>query len=190
MRIRRILPETIIICFVLNSCHSNDNIQQTNETNTTSEVYESKPSEKILQPDSIDAIRTQIESLQLPGSEILTKYLREKIKQKWSKIHFYVQEDVIVKIKTYPHATISKRTEEFYANKDGLLMVVIDDNGNEEESKDINETEKLYYFDRGKLIKEVNKEVNGEYTVRHSDAEELLSEFNEYVEIYRSPNKY
>jgi len=77
----------------------------------------------------VDSKRTEIEALNAKPIEISTKQLREKTKQKWSKIHFYTQKNELVKIKTYPYEGISKRTEEFYVNHAKLILVVIEDDG-------------------------------------------------------------
>jgi hypothetical protein len=94
-----------------------------------------------------------------------------------------------MKVKTYPYTEISKRTEEFYANKEGLKLVVIEDNGEGEKGKPKDQLDKMYYFSSDKLIKEVSNQKESEYTVKESDAEELLSEFNEYLDIYKSTKK-
>ncbi len=139
--------------------------------------------------EGINKMRTAIEALEINPFEISTSGLREKTKQKWSKIHFYVQNDVVIKVKTYPYSEISKRTEEFYANKDGLALVVIEDDGEGSKGKPKNELDKMYYFNNGKPIKELNKEAESEYTIKTSDAEELLAEYEEYLDIYKKAKK-
>lgn len=139
--------------------------------------------------EKIDQFRTETEALSIKPIEVLSTNLREKTKQKWSKIHFYVNNDVVVKIKTYPYKEISKRTEEFYANKTGLLLAVIEDNGEGAKGKPKNEIDKLYYFNGDKLIKELTKGGEKEFNVRNSDAEELLVEFKEYMDIYTKTKK-
>ena len=139
--------------------------------------------------EDLDAMRSAIESLEITPVEVTTSGLREKIKQKWSNIHFYVQNDKVVKVKTYPYPEISKRTEEFYANEDGLVLVVIEDDGEGTKGKSKNDIDKMYYFHKGKLLEELKKNEKSEYTVKESDAEELLSEFNEYLEIYAQQKK-
>jgi hypothetical protein len=143
------------------------------------------PEEAGLSVEDIDQIRADIEALELEAVEVTTSNLRAKTKQKWSKIHFYVKDGSIVKIKTYPYANLSKRTEEFYANEKGLVLAVIEDNGEGGKGKPKNELDKLYYFSGGILIKEINKEENTEYTIKESDAEELQSEFKEYLDVYK-----
>lgn len=171
---------------LLFSCGTTENNEK---KEVKSELKEEVPSNSKINEisiEKIDEIRLEIESLSITPLELATTDLREKIKQKWSKIHFYVENDVVVKIKTYPHSEISKRTEEFYSNKDGLLLVVIEDNGEGDKGKEKSEIDKMYYFNGTKFIKEINKEQNSEFTIKESDAEELLSEFNEYIDIYKS----
>ena len=100
-----------------------------------------------------------------------------------------MKDNQVVKVKTYPYTEISKRTEEFYTNEDGLVLAVIEDNGDGEKGKPNDEIDKMYYFDSGNLIKEVSSQKEDEHSIKASDAEELLSEFNEYIEIYNQANK-
>jgi len=153
---------------------------------------ENQITETFLNVDSliqvIDQKRSEIEKLTIPPIELSTKNLREKIKQKWSKIHFYVQNNQVIKIKTYPYPEITKRTEEFYASEKGLILVVIEDNGEGKKGKSKDQIDKMYYFDNGKLIKEINNKNEVEYALKESDALELLSEFNEYLDIFKKNN--
>jgi hypothetical protein len=161
---------------------------------------EDKPSETVapqgeneINKDSIiseiDKKRSHIESLDVSPLEISTANLREKTKQKWSKIHFYQEGDGLVKIKTYPHTGISKRTEEFYVDKSKLILVVIEDDGTGPKGKSKSDLDKMYYFDNEKLIHELKSGGEAEYTIKNSDAEELLAEFYEYQEIFKKEKK-
>ncbi len=186
MKKNRLLIGIIVATVSLSSCNTAEN----NDVKKDAKENISKnPKDNELSVENIDKTRKRIESLQIKPFELSTKNLKEKIKQKWSKIHFYIENDVVVKVKTYPHPSISKRTEEFYANKDGLLLVVIEDNGEGKKGKENYEFDKMYYFNNNKKIKEINKEEKSEYTIRDSDAEELLSEFNEYLDVYQSTKK-
>ncbi|MFN4854497.1 MAG: hypothetical protein ACK5JC_08785 [Bacteroidota bacterium] len=135
---------------------------------------------------TIDANREKIEALTVKAIELSTKGMREKIKQKWSKMHFYVQDGMIVKIKTYPYENISTRTEEFYANADGLQMAVIEDHGEGPKGEAKEKLDKIYYFDKGVCIGEQKNNEENEYNIKHSDSEELFAEYNEYLEIFRN----
>lgn len=128
--------------------------------------------------------RKTIETELPEPSEILTNELREKIKQKWSKIHFYTQNGSVVRIKTYPHPSISKRTEEFYLENGKLILAVIQDA--EETKRGISEDEmdKMYFYKDGALVKETKNTEEEEYSIKESDGEELLQEVNEYLTIY------
>ncbi len=181
-----IIAGLLIATIGLSSCKSNESKEnQEVKTDPPKEVASPTSSNPVPSVEEIDSMRAEIESLQIEPVEVSTSGLREKTRQKWSKIHFYVQNDIVVRVKTYPHPEITKRTEEFYANEDGLLLVVIEDNGEGAKGKPKNELDKMYYFNNGQLINESKKAKVSEYTIKESDAEELLSEFNEYLEIYK-----
>jgi hypothetical protein len=171
------------------SCNSNSEENAKDQSSEqTSENNLETSTEATTSIEEIDQLRGEIESLDIVPVELSTAELREKIKQKWSKIHFYVKDNKVVKVKTYPHSEISKRTEEFYALEEVLALVVIEDNGDGDKGKAKSELDKMYYFDNGKLLKEVSNEKETEHTIKESDAEELLSEFNEYLELYKNTN--
>ncbi len=150
------------------------------------EMAEHKSAAPSLSMEEIDAIRAKVEGASIQPVELSTSEMREKIKQKWSKIHFYVENDAVVKIKTYPHSGISKRTEEFYAKDGALVLVVIEDNGEGPKGKSKDLLDKMYYFSNGEVIHEHSSKKEQEYTIKQSDAEELLAEFNEYLEIFKN----
>lgn len=134
--------------------------------------------------DSIDAKRENIESTIGEPLVVKTDSLRAKTKQKWKTIHFYAIDGKLARIKTYPYPEISERTEEYYVENDKLILAVIEDNGNSERGKSKEEVDKMYYFNDGSVLKEHHSEKENEYSVRDSDGEELLTEFNEYMEVY------
>jgi hypothetical protein len=190
MKKRIILSGLLIATMAIVSCNSNKEQKAEEQTSIQANVPKDEPSpEGQISVEEIDKLRAEIESFDIKPIEISTSTLREKIKQKWSKIHFYLKDSVIVKVKTYPHPSISKRTEEFYANKDGLLMVVIEDNGSAAKNQEKDMVDKMYYFNGDSLIKETNKGTESEYNVRNSDAEELMTEFKEYLDIYKKSKK-
>lgn len=177
---------------VLFSCNSSSEEKDINTTNSL-EIEELPVEEIALDTAEIiastDAKRLMIEGLEIEAMEVSTEGLRDKIKQKWSKIHFYANNGTLLKVKTYPYEGISKRTEEFYADIDGLILVVVEDNGDGPKGKSKDELDKMYYFNSGELLKELSKDSEEEYNIRNSDAEELLSEFKEYMVIYSEMNK-
>jgi len=121
--------------------------------------------------------------------EMSTADLRGKTKQKWEKIHFYTKDGQVVRIKTYPYAAISKRTEEFYFNNGNLVLAVVEDDGSKE-SEEESDMDKMYYFHDGEPIKEVNNaEGEKEYNTKDSDAEELHQEAKEYMDLYNNREK-
>lgn len=134
---------------------------------------------------SIDGYRTTVEENIGEGVEVSTHEMREKVKQKWSKIHFYTIGGNVVRIKTYPHENVSERTEEFYLKDGDLVLAVTEDNGEGERGKENENIDKMYYYHAGEMIKEINGEEKAEYSVKQSDAEELLSEVREYMEAYK-----
>lgn len=179
-----------IATLITAACNSNTTTEKTEspaQTQVTSEGDEgtSSTQEVNLSITEIDSIRAAIELLETEAIEISTANLREKIKQKWSRLHYYVQNEEVVKIKTYPYDGTSKRTEEFYANEDGLVLVVIEDNGDGPKGKSKDAIDKMYYFSNGELVQELKMNEKQEYSIRESDAEELQSEFNEYLEILK-----
>jgi hypothetical protein len=160
--------------------------EPTAETSADSTEQATAAAEAQLTIEAIDQIRAEIEAMTVAPVEISTAGLREKTKQKWSKLHFYVENNVVRKVKTYPHASVSNRTEEFYATANGLVLVVIEDDGTGAKGKSKEAIDKMYYFDNGRLLAEIGNETEAEHTIKESDAEELLSEFNEYLQVYTS----
>ncbi len=138
-------------------------------------------------PSSIDEKRTSIENAlsEMSPVELDTEGLRAQISQKWSKIHYYKKDGKIVRIKTYPHPGISKRTEEFYFENEALISVVIEDNGLDEKGKTESPKDRVYYFEDGVFIQEVNHSKEKEYSIKESDAERLLQEAGEYLDVLR-----
>lgn len=162
--------------------------QPSTETTTATATDTKTVTEPVVNTDSIvSLINTKRKNIEDSLGEpiiIETSNLREKIKQKWQKIHFYTSDNNVVRIKTYPYPSVTKRTEEFYLENNMPILVVIEDDGSGERGKQGEQIDKLYYFDNGQVIKEVSSGKETEYTVKDSDAEELLSELKEYLEIF------
>jgi hypothetical protein len=178
-----------LLCLVLGitSCTANKEPKSETKQETKQEgatTVDINP-ENALSVEKIDALRAEVEALKVAPIEMTTENLRAKTKQKWKKLHFYAENGVVRKVKTYPHEASSKRTEEFYIFEGNLVLVVIEDNGDGPKGKAKSDIDKMYYFSQGKLIQELNKEKQSEYTIRDSDAEELIAEFNEYIELYK-----
>lgn len=134
----------------------------------------------------IDGKRAAIEALTMEPIVMETTAMREKIKQKWSKLHIYAVDGQVFKIKTYPHEGISKRTEEFYAIDNNLAMVVIEDNGEGPKGKAKADLDKIYYFHNNEMLAEMSKGAEKEFGIRNSDAEELQAEFSEYLAAFNA----
>lgn len=138
---------------------------------------------------AIDQKRNEIETSLGEPTIVPTDALKEKIKQKWQKIHFYTADDQVVRIKTYPYPTISTRTEEFYLENGKLILSVVEDNGEGDRGKSAGQLDKMYYFQDNEIVKEVRGERESEYSVKDGDAEELLAELKEYLDIYANSTK-
>lgn len=132
-----------------------------------------------------DALRSSIEAAAdtIQPLEMSTEAMRQQIAQKWSKIHYYVSNREVIRIKTYPHEAVSKRTEEFYFQNGQLVMAVIEDDGSGEKGKSKEQLSKVYYYYNGKPLGEMNNSAEKETAIRESDAERLLQEANEYLEL-------
>lgn len=178
--ITTILTATVVLVFA--ACNQN-----TEAVSTETEV--AIIAAPVLNIDSlvvdIDAKRAAIEANLMEPQIVLTTDYRAKLKQKWEKIHFYRSGDQVVRIKTYPYASISKRTEEFYLENGKVILAVIEDNGDGDKGKALDQLDKVYYFNNDKMIKELKKSEK-EYSIKDSDAEELLEEVAEYLEIGNS----
>ena len=152
------------------------------------EVIEVEVEEEVIDADSIvtaiDEARAEIEANLGEPVAVATKELKEKIKQKWEKIHFYLMDGQVIRVKTYPYENISARTEEFYLMNGELALAVIEDNGAGERGKTAEQIDKLYYFYNGEAVKKVGAENEKEYSVKDGDAEELMAELKEYLDIY------
>lgn len=135
---------------------------------------------------AIDQQRALIEANLEAPLEVSTDELKAKIKQKWKAIHFYASNGQVVRVKTYPYTEISARTEEFYLENGALILAVIEDNGAGEKGKSSEEIDKMYYFHNEEIVKEFHSTNEKEYSVKESDAEELLVELNEYLDIYNA----
>lgn len=125
---------------------------------------------------------------ELTKKEVSTEKLNERIKQKWSKLDFYSENGTLIRIKTYPHASISTRTEEFYFRDGKLMLAYIEDEGTQSESGGAHATGKEYYYDNGRFVAERDMSGEKERSIRHSDEERLEAEAIEYQGIFKSMN--
>ena len=117
---------------------------------------------------------------------IKTDKMREKIKQKWSSIDYYVIDGQVVRLKTYPHPEISKRTEEFYFENGQLILAVVEDNGEGERGKGAEEIDKMFYYVDGQFFFELKRNMKVKIDeFSEIDAKELQKEAQEYMEIYQ-----
>ncbi|MCX8149639.1 hypothetical protein [Thermaurantimonas aggregans] len=173
-----------LLLIVMYSCTTTPTADE-NVANTAEEESEVRLSKEQIDSliEFIDSKRALAEDKKDNRIELLTENLREKIKQKWQKIHYYLDGNSVIRIKTYPYENISKRTEEFYFYDGKLILAIIRDSG-VEDSEDRNKgIDKMYYFNNDAVLKEVNLSDEKEFTIRESDGEELLSEAAEYLTL-------
>lgn len=171
----------------LQSCQNSNPTETTDDEGSeemvVEEVIEGPALDLEAEVAKIDALREEIEawSKANAGEEISTENMRAKVKQKWSKIHVYRNAaGEVVRIKTYPYAEISARTEEFYFQGGNLVLAAVEDNGLAEGEENF---DKLYYYKDGEPIHEVKGNDEPEYSIKESDAEELMQEANEYLKM-------
>ena len=140
---------------------------------------------------AIDAKRKAIEAKaeKLTHKTLSTTDLRPQVKQKWSKIEYYVDGSQVARIKTYPHAQVSERTEEFYFDRGELMYAYIQDRGAQDHERGGPRAGKEYYYAGGKFVTEKNSSSEPEHTIRHSDEERLEQEALEYLALYAAKVK-
>jgi hypothetical protein len=126
------------------------------------------------------AIEDKLETLE--RVEMDTTTARAQIGQKWATIHYYFDGGELVRVKTYPHEGVSERTEEFYYQNGALICAVVEDSGMDQ-GKEESIDGKVYYYHEGTSIREVNNTGEKEYSIRESDAERLMQEAMEYLEM-------
>ena len=135
--------------------------------------------------NTIDNKRVEIENQldQVDRIVIESDSLRAKISQKWDRIHYYLIDGKVVRIKTYPHEGISTRTEEFYFNEGDLILVTIEDEGLGKRGKEKGVIDKMFYFYDGLFLTEYSTSKEREFKVKESESQELFQEAGEYLEI-------
>lgn len=186
-----------VALLAMTACNNTSQSSEAQETSPTEQQDESSMTDESMEEEvkadysaevaSIDQSRESIETAaeSITPVEVSTNELREQIKQKWKKIHFYSKDGKVIRVKTYPYNEISKRTEEFYFENGQLILAVIEDDGDGAmHGREKAEMSKMYYYKDGKQIYEVNKTSEEETSIRHSDGERLLQEAEEYLEVY------
>lgn len=170
--------------FLVASCANNAE----NQADSSAEATENEQ-EATAEDLNVDSLQTSIESYRVniednldnyERQEMSTEGMREQISQKWAMIHYYMDGDELVRVKTYPHEETSTRTEEFYFQDGELVCAVIEDDGLSEQGKESDLKGKAYYYHDGTAIAEMNNTGETEYSIRDSDAERLMQEAKEY----------
>ena len=170
-----------ILAMTFAACNSSNPKQETTTAETETQKVEINSDRLVLSIENqVEEIEAKSDRL-LVKKEITTAELRPQIAQKWSKIHAYMDNGTVLRIKTYPHDAVSKRTEEFYFSNNDLMYVAIEDDGSGKEEK----VDKGYFFHNSEVIFEDNKSEESETAIRESDAERLLQEAKEYLELIK-----
>lgn len=180
MKKMNLLWATALLLLAFSSCESPS--QETEQATAEETEAVEEGIDKMKWMAATDSLRIFIETAaaNLQPIELSTQGTRAKIAQKWSKIHYYAQEGEVVRIKTYPHEGISERTEEFYFSNGQLILAVIEDRGLEAEES----IDKMYYFHEGQPIGDKHMNEEAEYGIRQGEAEELLQEAREYLDLF------
>lgn len=186
----KIIKITLILSLIVSmiGCSPSENKTENTVVKTSDMEADMTPADNKMNIDSvvkaIDQRRKFVEENKGEPVSISTADVREKIKQKWEKIHFYSIDGQVARIKTYPYDQISKRTEEFYLDNGKLVLAVIEDDGSGESGKEDKDIDKMFYFHENELIKGVRKGDEKEYGTKNLDAMKLMEEANEYLDIY------
>lgn len=182
------------VCLILASCSKQEptNQSQDKPIDTTTAPLSSAAQNAKISESSLDSVLVSLDKNRktieaklhdLDRVEVGSEYLRAKVKQKWSKIHIYTQNGQIQRIKTYPHAMISTRTEEFYFLEGRLAMVVLENDGEWTQTQDSEKLDKVFYFQNGTLIHETGSE--SPYQSIENMSVELIQEAVEYATLYK-----
>ena len=190
MKTRLMILGIVVACFSCGSCNQSAKTEESKNNDAAIASEENAVKTPKINADSlvkvIDIERERLENnlKSFQKKTLSTKDLRPQVKQKWSKIDFYTENDQIVRIKSYPYDKISQRTEEFYFQKGKLILAFIEDDGSKFIGKEPKRAGKTYYFFEDSFLKEANVTNEKETTIRSSDGERLLQEATEYLELY------
>lgn len=170
---------------IFSACNTGTNETPSTESTTETPATNEPGFDVAAMTAGIDAMRTAIEENldSYQKVEISNDQFREKTRQKWEKIDIYLEDGAVMRIKSYPHAGISKRTEEFYFDKGNLILAVIEDNGETVSGNE--EVDKLIYFHNGEAFSEVSKGNEQEWSTLKAEGEELYEETLEYMELLK-----
>lgn len=179
----------LLSLFLITACSpqpevdTDENLGQAQEDKTLTEAPRQLDTNLLI--NTIDNKRLEIENQldQIDRVVIETDSLRAKIRQKWARIHYYLIDGKVVRIKTYPHVGISTRTEEFYFNEGDLILVTVEDDGLGKRGKEKGMIDKMFYFHDGLFLTEYSSSKEREYQIKESESQELLQEAGEYLEI-------
>lgn len=185
MIIKKLLIAFLAISLLV-ACNTGTNeLPKTEETTAKTPAANDPGFDVAAMTAGIDAMRAAIEeNLDIYEKvEIGKDQFREKTRQKWEKIHIYLEDGKVMRIKSYPYEGITKRTEEFYFDHGNLILAVIEDDGEEAGGKE--EVDKLIYFHNGEAYSEVSQGDEQELSSLKAEGEELYEETMEYLELLK-----
>jgi hypothetical protein len=171
MKPKNLLLMLVLFCFY--NCKSKEE-QEAEDLNCITEIN--------LLVDKIEAAKEKMQRI-----EILSKDLNSgQIRQKWSKVHFYLEKGKVCRIKTYPHEENSKLTDEFYFDNDQLVFAILQDNGDQATGNQELNFGRMYYFKDDELVKEVIHSEKKDHELKSAESKRLLKEANEYLELLKN----
>lgn len=104
-------------------------------------------------------------------SEISTDSMNARIRQKLGKLACYSKNGNLLRIKSYPHAQVSSRTEEFHFRDGEVIFAYIEVDGMHGEGNDVHTKGKEFYCNDGQFVAIRNMSGDSERSVRNSDSQ-------------------
>ena len=197
------------LAMALSACTISETESETIQEKVTNNPISDKDSAAAMEPDmdtvekknamhlrsEISDYRLKIENTadQLEKKELDLSVARAEVSQDWNKLEYFLSDDEVVKIKTYPSEEGKNKTEEFYFLDNQLVFALIEDDLNRSEAANEESSDKAYYFSEGQLI------VSESYEITETSEEEkdeilqgskLQDEAREYLKlVYESRDK-
>jgi hypothetical protein len=143
----------------------------------------------------IEAYREKVEnSLEsLEKKTIDLSAARAEISERWEKLDYYLSDDQVVRIKTYPHRDQRDRTEEFYFMEGELVFALMEKEGADKKGRSDETAGSAFYYDNWELILSMNiPEEDEEVSTDEEDVElamRLREEAKEYLEMVKEDRK-
>jgi hypothetical protein len=172
----------IATTIVLNGCTIAETESDTIEKRVTDDPISDDDSTANREPDmdtvekqnamqlrsEISDYRMRIEntSNQLERKELDLSQARANISQDWNRLEYFVSDDEVVKIKTYPSEEGKSKTEEFYFLDKELVFAMIEEADDNAQTMEGEASGKAFYYANGELI------VSEDYEITQATEEE------------------